>query len=406
MKTPVLLGSTLLTAACASTGVVPPEVRARELAQSLLVLDGHVDVPYRLWSQRGSGAVDDVLARTGRGDFDLPRAREGGLDAPFFSIYVPSEEEAKGTARELADELIDMVESLVERSAGELELVWSAAETRAAVRAGRLAILLGMENGSPIEGDLANLEHFRARRVRYVTLCHGQDNHICDSSYDTRHTNGGLSLFGREVVGRMNELGILIDVSHVSDSTFWQVMEITRAPVIASHSSLRHFVPGFERNLSDDMVRRIGQNGGVVQINFGSAFLMPVANAQSLARYQAGKDHAVARGVAEDSPDVEAFLASWDLEHPVPFATLSDVADHVERVVELTGVDHVGFGSDFDGVGDSLPVGLKDVSQYPNLLAELLRRGWSERDLAKLCGENVLRVMAEAEGVAIRRDAH
>ena len=316
----------LLLAACAST---PPEVRARELARRFLILDGHIDVPYRLHGQQASGTVDDVGEATQGGDFDYPRAVAGGLDAPFFSIYTPSELEAQGTSKSAADELIDLCEALIARHPNRFELARTAADVRRiAAQPGRIALLYGMENGSPLAGDLANLEHFYRRGVRYITLTHGQDNHICDSSYDTLHTHKGLSPFGRDVVRRMNELGIVIDVSHVSDDVFWQVMELSKAPVIASHSSLRHFVPGFERNMSDEMVQALGKHGGVIQINFGSGFLTAPANAHSTTRRKAVEEFAAAHGGAE-SNESKAFAEQYDREHPFPFASVTDVADHI-----------------------------------------------------------------------------
>lgn len=387
----------LLLAACSTT---PPEERAPELARRFLIVDGHVDVPYRLHAQRAGGQpMDDVGAATSGGDFDYPRARAGGLDAPFFSIYTPSEAEGLGTSKALADELIDQCEALIAAHPERFELARTAADVRRIAGDGRIALLYGMENGSPLEGSLANLEHFQRRGVRYITLCHGQDNHLCDSSYDTRHTHGGLSPFGVEVVRRMNELGVLVDVSHLSDEGFWDVLAATRAPVIASHSSLRHFVPGFERNMSDEMVRALAENGGVIQINFGSTFLTRAANEHYGARTRALEAFAAAHG-GPDSAESQAFAEQYGREHPFPRATVGDVADHIERVVRLVGVEHVGLGSDFDGVGDSLPTGLEDVSKYPNLIAELLRRGFSERDVRKICGENVLAVLERAEAVA------
>lgn len=390
----------LLGAACATSVPVDLDARARELAHSALIVDGHVDVPYRLWEQKQNGPMADISVRATTGDFDVPRAHDGGLDAPFFSIYVPAEEEEKGTAKVVADQLIDMVEGIVASHPGDFAIARTSDDVRTIAKGGRIAVLLGMENGSPIEGDLANLDHFYARGVRYITLCHSKDNHICDSSYDTRHTHKGLSPFGRQVVQRMNELGILVDVSHVSDDTFWQVVEIARAPVIASHSSLRHFVPGFERNMDDAMVRRVGAGGGVVMINFGSTFVSRAANEHYIARKKASDELAAQHGVAPDSDEVKPLIETWDREHPFPYATVSDVADHIDRAVELAGVDHVGLGSDFDGVGPTLPIGLKDVSQYPNLIAELLRRGYRDEDVRKICGENALRAMKHAERVA------
>lgn len=391
----LLLVLGLFLPACAAS----PEERAQILAQRFLILDGHVDVPYRLHAQKERGEpVDDVGERTAGGDFDFPRARAGGLDAPFFSIYTPAELEAEGRSREVAEELIGMCSELLARHPGRFELARTAADVRRIAAAGKLALLYGMENGSPLENDLANLDRFFDLGVRYITLTHGQDNHLCDSSYDTRRTHQGLSAFGREVVKRMNALGMLIDVSHLSDEAFWDVLELTRAPVIASHSSLRHFTPGFERNLSDEMVRALARNGGVVQINFGSSFLTAAANGWFGRYRQATEAFDAEHG--PDSPEAEAEAERWRAENPFPFATVGDVADHIDRAVQLAGVDHVGLGSDFDGVGDSLPTGLKDVSMYPNLIAELLRRGYRSRDIEKICGLNVLRVMEANERLA------
>ena len=391
----------LACSACSTPPKGPPELRAKELAHEFIILDGHIDVPERLYAQKSSGKpVDDVGLRTEGGDFDHPRAVEGGLDAPFMSIFTPAEDEEKGTSRQVAEELIDLVEGIVRAHPDEFTLARTADEVRRAKKEHKLALLLGMENGSPVEGKLENVEHFFERGVRYITLCHGKDNHICDSSYDERHTHKGLTPFGREVVQRMNELGILVDVSHISDDSFWQVMELTKAPAIASHSSLRHFVPGFERDMGDDMLRRLAENGGVIQINFGSSFLTQPANQHFIEQRKAGQDYAAEHGLAEDAPELEAYMKEWSQAHPLPFANVKDVADHIDHAVEVAGIDHVGFGSDFDGVGDTLPTGLKDVSMYPNLIAELLRRGHSEKDIEKICSGNVLRVMEACERVA------
>lgn len=369
--------------------------QARALAQRVIVLDGHVDLPYRL-----SGRMEDVTVRTAGGDFDWPRAVEGGLNAPFMSIYVPASYEEKGGAKACADGLIDLVEGLVAGAPDKFALASSVADVRAAFAAGRIALPMGMENGSPIERDLANLEHFHARGIRYITLCHSKDNHICDSSYDDRHTHGGLSSFGRDVVRRMNELGIMVDVSHVSDATFSHVMDTTKAPVIASHSSLRHFVPGFERNMSDDMVRRLAENGGVIQINFGSSFISADFQRGEAARREHIDAWLESNRLERDDPRAKEYIDEYRAQNPLPYADVSDVADHIERVIELAGVDHVGLGTDFDGVGDSLPTGLKDVSQYPNLFAVLLERGRSEEEIEKIASGNVLRVWAEVERIA------
>jgi len=259
-----------------------------------------------------------------------------------------------------------------------------------------------MENGAPVEGDLANLRHFHERGIRYITLTHSENNHICDSSYAKVKQWNGLSPFGREVVAEMNRLGIMIDISHVSDATFYQVMELSRAPAIASHSSCRKYTEGWERNMDDAMIELLGEKGGVIQINFGSAFIHPEAHKQSEAFWEELKVFNKSRGAVEDADDEPAkdFRKKYWETHQRIFADVTDVVDHIDHVVQLAGIDHVGLGSDFDGVGDSLPTGLKDVSQYPNLIREMLARGYSEQDVSKVMGGNLLRVWSEVEAVA------
>jgi membrane dipeptidase len=379
--------------------------RADALAHRFIILDGHVDVPYRVTETlREGAALPPVHAHTEDGDFDYERARLGGLDAPFMSIYTPAELEAEpGASKALAEQSIDYVLGLVREHPDKFALAGTPAQVRENFERGLISLPMGMENGSPIEGQLANLRHFYDRGIRYITLAHSLDNHICDSSYDERHTHKGLSAFGREVVAEMNRLGIMIDVSHVSDDTFWQVMELSAVPVIASHSSCRAFTPGFERNMSDEMIVALAEHGGVIQINFGSGFLSAAYRA---AEEQARADLRVLleeRGTKWDTPDGKAIIAEYRASHPMPRVDVSVVADHIDHVVELAGVEHVGFGSDFDGVGDSLPDGLKDVSMYPNLIRELLERGYTEADIEKICAGNVLRVWQAVEDYAIPR---
>ncbi|HYC83667.1 MAG TPA: membrane dipeptidase, partial [Chryseosolibacter sp.] len=226
---------------------------------------------------------------------------------------------------------------------------------------------------------------------RYVTLTHAKDNQICDSSYDTTHTWNGLSPFGEKVVAEMNRVGIMVDISHVSDSAFYDVLRLTNVPVIASHSSCRHFTPGFERNMADDMIRALAKNGGVIQINFGANFLDSVARKNDTLRDSL---ETILKEKNLTSADAEAqpIIAQFGKAHRELFSDVERVADHIDHVVRLVGVDHVGIGSDFDGVGDSLPLGLKDVSTYPNLIAVLLKRGYSPEDIEKICSKNVFRV--------------
>ena len=402
----------LLTACLTSSGCAPeadpdlahsPPVsietvqqQATRLAQEMIIIDTHVDVPYRLEEE-----MEDISVRTETGDFDFERARIGGLDAPFLSIYVPADYQETGGAKEFADSLIDMVEGITRDHPDKFAIATSIADIRAAKEVGRVAFPMGMENGAPIEDDLNNVQHFFDRGIRYITLTHSKNNQICDSSYEVEHREwGGLSPFGKEVVAEMNRVGIMVDISHVSDDTFYQVIETTEAPVIASHSSVRHFTPGFERNMDDAMIRALAENKGVVQINFGSAFLTQAANEQVLARFAHLEEYAKTHELDPESEEFKNYTEQYRAENPTIYATLDDVVAHIDHVVQLVGVDFVGLGSDFDGVGDSLPTGLKDVSEYPNLIAALLERGYSEEDISKILSGNITRVWTRVEEVA------
>ena len=249
--------------------------KAKELAHKYIMVDGHVDLPYRM--QVGGFTLRrealDVSVRTDGGNFDFPRTKEGGLDAPFMSIYIPARYQRTGGAAELADSLISMTERLTQKWPDKFAMAYSPDDIERNFSKGLISLPMGMENGAPVENDIAKVEHFFKRGVRYITLTHGKDNKICDSSYDTTRTHGGLSDYGKQVVSEMNRLGIMVDISHVSDDTFWQVMDLAKAPAIASHSSARKFTPGFERNMNDDMIKRLGEEDGVIMINFGSSFL-------------------------------------------------------------------------------------------------------------------------------------
>jgi len=371
--------------------------RAQTIAERHIVIDTHIDVPYRM-----VGTFEDVAGPASLGQFDYPRAKAGGLDAPFMSIYTPAEFEferpAKATAH--ANFMIDLVEAMVAAAPDKFTIAASPDDVEAAKRAGKIALPLGMENGAPIAGEMRLLKHFFDRGIRYITLAHSRANHLADSSYDEERPNGGLSDFGVDVVGEMNALGIMVDVSHLSDKAIEDVLAASRAPIIASHSSARHFTPGFERNLSDELIAAIGENGGVVMINYGSAFLTAEANAYNDGLEAAYEAWLVETGREADDDLARSFGAVYRARNPYPFADLSDVLDHIDHVVEIAGIDHVGLGSDYDGVGNSLPTGLKDVSTYPNLVAGLLERGYSEEDIAKILGTNLLRVWRDVEAVA------
>ena len=386
-----------------SQAETPFQHRAEALARELLIVDGHVDLPYRLRESAGpDGAVtEDVSQRTEKGDFDFPRAREGGLDAPFMSIYVPATFQAEpGRSRAVADGLIDMVEELVARSPDKFGIARSPEDVERLVAAGRIAFPLGIENGSALEDDLDLINHFHARGVRYITLTHAKDNRICDSSYDDKRTHGGLSAFGEAVLRRMNDVGIMVDVSHLSDDAIVRVLELTDVPVIASHSSARHFTPGFERNLSDELVRAVAAKGGVVMVNFGSSFVSEESRQHFDVRRKALRAFMEKEGLDRDHARSRAFLEEYDRKTPMLLATVQDVADHFDHIVKLVGIDHVGFGSDFDGVGPTMPHGLRDVSAYPNLIRVLLQRGYTREDLERIASGNIFRVWRAVEAHA------
>jgi membrane dipeptidase len=376
---------------------------ADELAHKFIITDGHVDLPFRLKVKNFK--IDreymGIPVSTTEGDFDYERAKKGGLDAPFMSIYIPSSYQLqpdKGKA--LADSLINMIAAIAQQIPDKFALANSPSDVEANFKAGKISLPLGMENGAPVGDDLANVKYFYDRGIRYITLTHGKDNQICDSSYDTTRTWNGLSTFGKQVVEEMNKVGIMVDISHVSDSAFYQVMKLSKAPCIASHSSCRFYTPGFIRNMSDDMIQKLAKNDGVVQINFGSTFLDSTVRAENefnRKKLQALLDE---KKLAMTDSLAKPIIEQFKKLNPSLFADVEIVANHIDRVVKLAGINHVGIGSDYDGVGDSLPTGLKDVSQYPNLIYVLLKRGYLEEDIEKICYKNVWRVWNKVAQVA------
>jgi membrane dipeptidase len=395
-----------LTLACQSdkkdaASLTDDELRAyaNQLAQRFILTDGHVDLPYRL-KERNWAVNDEIIGKEGFkpvGDMDFVRAKKGGLDAPFMSIYIPSSYQQKdekgnliGGGKVLADSLITMVEKITTQFPTQYALAKTPADIETNTKTGKISLPMGMENGAPIGKDLANLKYFFDRGIRYITLTHGKDNQICDSSYDTLGTWGGLSPFGVAVVKEMNRLGIMVDISHVNDSAFYDVMKIAKAPAIASHSSCRHFTPGFQRNMNDDMIKALAKNGGVIQINFGASFLDSAVRANKKL-VDSVRNQIAAKGLQSGDAAAQSIIAQYG-QHKDFFSDVERVADHIDHVKAIAGIDHIGIGSDFDGVGDSLPEGLKDVSMYPNLIYVLLKRGYTEDDIQKICSGNVFRV--------------
>lgn len=372
------------------------KARANELAQKFIITDGHIDLPWRLHKN----GYEDISVRTPGGDFDYVRAKQGGLDAPFMSIYVPATYQVTGGAKEMALELMNSVKRITTDHPDKFEMAYSISDVERIFNEGKIALPMGMENGAPIEGDLDNIQFFFDEGIRYITLTHSEDNDICDSSYNLgERTHKGLSDFGKEVVLEMNRVGIMVDISHVSDDAFYQIMDVTQVPAIASHSSARHFTPGFERNMSDDMIKRLAENGGVIQINFGSSFVTQESQDKRKKNSEDVSAFVKENNLESDDPRVKEFAKKVAIDNPV-FCDVTDVADHFDHVVKLVGIDHVAFGSDYDGVGDTLPYGLKDASTFPNLIYHLLKRGYSEEDIEKICYKNIWRVWKATEEFA------
>lgn len=369
------------------------KIKANEIAQKYMIVDTHQDVPYRLIKK-----MEDISQRTKEGEFDYPRARQGGLDVVFMAVYVPPEYEDKGGAKAFAEKIIGLTEGFAQTWPDKFVMAGSVADVKEQFGENKISIVMGMENGSPIEGNLDNLKHFYNRGIRYITLVHSKCNHICDSSFDEQRKWNGLSPFGTEVVSAMNRLGMLIDVSHVSDKTFYQIIEFSKAPVAATHSSCRYFTPGWERNMDDEMIKLLAEKGGVIQINFGSMFVSEKVNREYKLRRKNVLKYIEANNLQGEAKD--EYFKKYAKENPYSDADISDVVANIDHVVKLVGIEHVGLGSDFDGVGGELPVGLKDVSCYPNLIYELLKKGYTEADIKKICSENFLRVWSNVQRTA------
>jgi len=361
--------------------------------ETYMIIDTHLDVPYRLKKK-----TQDISKRTREGDFDYPRAEQGGLNAAFMAVYVPAKYEVEGGARLFADETIDMIEGWAHKWSDKFILARSPQDLRAQFGQGKVSIVIAIENGSPIEGDLANIKHFYDRGVRYITLVHAKCNHICDSSFDPDRKWNGLSPFGREVVAEMNRIGMMIDVSHASDEAFYQILELSQTPVVATHSACRRFTPAFERNMSDEMIKLLADKGGTIQIVFGSGFVNAKANTKAAERKKHILEHLKTADLNPDEQEV--YADRYVLANPLPEADISDVVANINHVVSLVGIDHVGLGSDFDGLYGELPTGLKDVSCYPNLINEMLNTGCTKKHIKKICHENILRLWSAVRDAA------
>ncbi len=392
LVSPALLSSLFATR---EDGVSP---RVADLHRRAIVIDTHIDTPMRLLDEGFDMAHRDSL-----GHIDIPRMREGGLDAAFFSIWVDPRKYKDDGAVERALQLIATVYEQVERHPDDLLLARTAGDIRRAHREGKVALLMGLEGGHPIEDNLRILRTYAELGVRYMTLTHSINNNWGDSSTD-EPVHNGLTDFGRQVVRELNRLGIIVDISHVSDKTFYDALEVTQAPVIASHSSCRALV-GIPRNMSDDLLRAVAKNGGVAQIAFGCWFVEPTYDAffDSIEEERKQRRAEIDRAYPNDPRQAAAKKYELDAEYirKTKRGSLDSVLDHIDHAIQVAGVDHVGYGSDFDGVS-CLPEGMDDVTFLPALTQALADRGYSDEDILKILGGNTLRVMEAVEHVAAR----
>lgn len=381
------------------------KAEAREIHDGVLTVDTHADTPMiMVRSNWDIGERHEPGQRRG-GKIDLPRMKEGGLDAEFFAVFVRQAErtpEGYAEAREMAHKGLDAIHKMCEDYPQLVELATTPEDAYRLEKEGKRAAFIGMENGYPIGQDLSLVKEYYDRGVRYITLCHGGDNDICDSSTDERNPeDNGLSDFGKEVVAECNRLGIMIDVSHISDKSFFDVLNITEAPVIASHSSVRALCD-HPRNLSDEMLKALAANDGAIQTCLVSSFLKK-------GKPNPERDKAIAAlrekyGSWRDIKDEATREKLWQEyrkiyeKYPGEMAAVEDLVNHIDYVVKLIGVDHVGIGTDFDGGGGI--EGCDDVTEMPNITVELVRRGYSEEDIRKIWGGNIMRVLNKVIEVA------
>ncbi len=369
----------------------PPPIseRARQIHASGLLFDGHNDLPWRLRKAGDMGFTKlDIAQRLDSGHTDVPRLREGGVKAQFWSVFVPGDQE--NPARTVTQQ-IDLVHRMIERYPDTFALATTADEVDRAAAEGKIASLIGIEGGVAIENDLAQLRAFARLGARYMTLTHNETLDWADAATDDPKSYG-LSPFGERVVREMNRLGMLVDISHVSPATMADAIRVSKAPVIASHSGAFAVAP-HPRNVPDEILKQLPANGGVIMAVFYPGFACAEA-AKMIVEARCDL-----RAKFPDKAEFSKALEAWYNAHPIPRGTAADVADHIDHIVKVAGIDHVGLGGDYDGI-EITPVGLEDVSCYPRLTDELLRRGYSEADIHKILGGNVLRALRRAGEVA------
>jgi len=372
---------------------------AKALLSFTPLVDGHNDLPWAIRESKTAPRDVDAydLRKTTPHQTDLARMNAGKLGGQFWSVYIPGEIKDSGYAR-VQLEQIDIARRIIAKYPEKLVLASTAADIRAAFKKGKVGSMLGMEGGHAIENSLGALRAYYGMGVRYMTLTHNVTLDWADAALDV-DKHKGLTPFGKEVVREMNRLGMLVDLSHVSPGVMSNALDVTEAPVIFSHSSARALVD-HKRNVPDSILKRLPKNGGVVMVTFVPGFDSPAIRQHGIERSAAAA--ALRQRLGADSAAVSREMRAWDASHPAPHATIADVANHIDYIKKVAGPDHVGIGSDFDGVDDELPDGLQSQADYPKLFAELILRGWSDADLRKLAGENVLRALEQAEKVAKR----
>jgi membrane dipeptidase len=383
------------------------EAQALAIHDRILSVDTHCDTASRLQDKNWDIGVRHEPGKRGSGMIDLLRMAEGRLDAEFFAVFVgpgPRTEEGYAKAKESALKELEAIHLMCEKYPTLVGLATTPEDAYRLKHEGKRAAFIGMENGYPVDKDIALLEEFYKRGVRYLTLCHSQDNDICDSSTDRQNPeDNGLSDFGKDVVAACNRLGLMVDVSHISDKSFYDVLKVTKAPIIASHSSCRALC-GSPRNLSDEMIQALAANGGVIQICFLSSYLRtPKPNPERDKAFQELRDKYGSFRDIKDEAAREKIRQEYEAlreKFPEERATVKDVVDHIDHVVKVAGIDHVGIGTDFDGGGGV--EGCNSVSQMFQVTEELLRRGYSEKEIGKIWGGNIMRVLRKVIEISKR----
>jgi membrane dipeptidase len=370
---------------------------ALSLHKEALVFDGHNDLPWQFREKAGLSFTRLDITREQKGlHTDIPRLRKGGVGAQFWAAYVPADKSKRSVAVRDTLEQIDVIRRMARAHPDVFEMAGTADDVVRIHKAGKIASLIGVEGGHSIDNSLGVLRTYYALGVRYITLTHTETLDWADSATDEAK-NGGLTKFGEEVVAEMNRLGMLVDISHVSADTMRHALRVTRAPLIASHSSA-YALAAHPRNVPDDVLKLVAKNGGVVMVNFYPGFLSPEAARASRDMFQAARD---LRARFKDDKEFEAALRAWQKEHPIPPVSVHTVVDHIEHVIKTAGIDHVGLGSDYDGI-NAVPQQLEDVSCYPYITQELLNRGYKKDEILKVLGGNILRVLRATEEVSKR----